>query len=597
MWLAAGVQPASAQIRDSLRADSLRADSLRADSLLRRQSNQTQRFLEALQSGKAHVPAPPAIGMDGPRADGARIVFTADSAEWTMSETLGDLVSLVPGTYLQRTGWIGAAELPAYRGRGATSVEYYLDGLPYVAAGIDSVSIDPSTMSLMLFDRVEVEPWPALVRVYLYTRRHDRIAPRSLIGLARGTNSLTGVEALLEKRGLRGVGFGVAADYYNTGSLPGTSGDFYRNTQLWLQASYLPNPRKGIVAQMVRVSPLRDDLLASSGAVVRGLSGGRNDYMVRGFLRRRDDGLGPTASLTWGLTKFSSDTVSQAIHAVTAALAWRAPDLGVTLSAAWRSRWTPLDARLTAGWTPGKGVGVNLDGGLQLHDGSRTSAWAGAQASFRPVRQVVARAAVRASSLVQAPSIAAETAQSLLDLSGSVAWESRLLAAEVGLAQADAFRPIAFETLLPTIASIEAPGRTNWFTAKGRLSPFPWIGVEAWYSTPLEVAPQGQPGEHLLAVGSIRSKFLRTFPSGAFDLKVQLGVERWGAGVLGLDPVGGQVVLPSQLYLQARLEIAIQSFRVYAQRANLMGELPGYVPGFPVANQATIFGVRWGFLN
>ncbi len=210
---------------------------------------------------------------------------------------------------------------------------------------------------------------------------------------------------------------------------------------------------------------------------------------------------------------------------------------------------------------------------------------------------MVARAAVRASSLVQAPSIAAETAQSLLDMSGSVAWESRLLAAEVGVAQADAFRPIAFETLLPTIASIEAPGRTNWFTARGRLSPFPWIGVEAWYSTPLDLAPQGQPGEHLLAVASIRSKFLRTFPSGAFDLKVQLGVERWGAGSLGLDPLGGEVVLPSQLYLQARLEIAIQSFRVYAQRANLMGELPGYVPGFPVANQATIFGVRWGFLN
>lgn len=596
LWTTPGAR-LEAQILDSLRADSVRADSLRADSLLRRQSNQTQRFLDALQDGRARVPTLPAIGAAGPRADGGRMVFTADSAEWSMAETLGDLVSMVPGSYLQRTGWLGASELPSYRGRGATSVEYYLDGLPYVAAGIDSVSIDPSTMALSLFERVEIEPWPALVRVYLYTRRHERVAPRSLIGLGRGTNSLTSVEAQLEKRGLRGVGFGVAADYYNTGSLPGTSGDFYRNTQVWLQASYLPNARRGVVAQFVRVAPNRQDLLATSGATARGLQGGRNDFMVRGFLRQRDDGLGSSASLAWSMTDFSSDAVSQQIHVVTGALAWRSPTTGATVSAAWRSRWTPLDARVTAGWTPGHGIGLDLDGGFQLHEGDRQSAWAGAQASVRPVRQVVARGAVRASSLVQAPSLESEEAQSLLDLSGSLAWEGRLLAAEVGVTQADAFRPLGYETLLPVIATIDAPGRTSWFTARGRLSPFPWIGVDAWYSTPIDEAPQGQPGEHLLAVGSIRSKFLRTFPSGAFDLKVQLGVERWGAGVLGRDADGNPVVLPSQLYLQARLEIAIQSFRVYVQRSNLMGEGPGYVPGFPIATQATLFGARWGFLN
>lgn len=596
LWLAppAGLE---AQVLDSLRADSLRLDSLRTDSLLRRQANQTERFLEALQSGRVRVPTLPAAGSGNPRADGGRIVFTADSAEWSMAETLGDLVSLVPGAYLLRTGWLGASELPSYRSRGATSVEYYLDGLPYVAVGVDSVSVDPSTIALSLFERVEIEAWPALLRVYLYTRRHERIAPRSLIGLGRGTNSLTAVEAQLEKRGIRGLGFGVAADYYNSGSLPGSTGDFYRNTQVWLQASYLPNRNRGIVAQFVRVAPNRDDLTASTGAVARGLTGGRNDIMIRAFARRHEDGLGPTASLTWSLTDFSSDALSQEIHVVTGALQWRAPAAGASVSAAWRSRWTPLDARATLGWTPGERVGLNLDGGFQLHEGDRQSAWFGAQASLRPVRQVVLRGAVRAASLVQAPSIESEQAQSLLDLTGSVAWDGRILGAEVGLTQADGFRTLGFETLLPVIATIDAPGRTNWFTARGRLSPFPWIGIEAWYSTPLDEAPQGQPGEHLLAVGSIRSKFLRTFPSGAFDLKVQLGVERWGAGILGRDGAGNEILLPSQLYLQTRVEIAIQSFRIYVQRANLLGEVPGYVPGFPIANRATLFGARWGFLN
>ena len=51
------------------------------------------------------------------------------------------------------------------------------------------------------------------------------------------------------------------------------------------------------------------------------------------------------------------------------------------------------------------------------------------------------------------------------------------------------------------------------------------------------------------------------------------------------------------MYLESLVELRIQSFAVYFSRANLLSEGPGYVPGFPVQPLATIFGIRWGFLN
>ena len=109
--------------------------------------------------------------------------------------------------------------------------------------------------------------------------------------------------------------------------------------------------------------------------------------------------------------------------------------------------------------------------------------------------------------------------------------------------------------------------------------------------------PDGQPPQHARVMGTIRSRFLRTFPSGSFDLKASLGFERWSGGVLGADEGGTPLPVPAQMYLETLIELRIQSFVVYFNRANLLSEVPGYVPGFPVTPLATTFGIRWGFLN
>ena len=599
--LAAAPLTAQQTLADSIRADSIRADSARKDSVNNRQAITTARYLEATSKKDARVPPLPMIGAEGPRASGARIVFTRDSIDWSMAQTLGDLVATVPGSYLWRTGWLGTTARPNYHGRGSGSVEYYLDGLPYVAVGPDSLAVDPTVFALSLLERVEIEQWPGVMRVYLYSKRYDRLAPRSLIGLGRGNNSLTAFQVQLEKRSLDKVSFGVAGDYYNSGRLNGASGSFYLNTQAWIQLSYMPTPRAGLVAQYVTMSPKRQQEVSfTTSNTVLGTVGGRNDLFLRGFLRKRDDGLGPGVDLTVARTHFGSDSadiISQDIWSATANATLRSPTSSATLSAAWRSRWTTLDLGATAGWTPSPRVGINANAVFQLLTASRTSAWVGAQASVSPVSHLFLRANGRFGSVVQAPSIELDTAQKVMEGMVSVGWESRILAAEVGVTRTSAWSPIAFQPTQLFIDTITPSAATNWFTARGRFDPVNWLSVGAWYSSAMDIVPDGQPPEHARVMATVRSRFLRTFPSGSFDLKASLGLERWSGGVLGADGVGTPLLLPAQMYLETLIELRIQSFIVYFSRANLLSEQPGYVPGFPVTPLATTFGVRWGFLN
>ena len=198
----------------------------------------------------------------GPRPALTRIVFTRDSIEWGHAATVGDLLTQVPGVYLWRGGFIGRPEPVNFQGRGATSAEYYLDGMPYVAAGVDSIAVDPALFSISFLDRIEVERWPGQIRVYLFTRRHDRLAPRSRIAIARGDNNFARYEARLERRFPSGLGFALAADYLSSPTASGSSSD-YSNTQIWAQGSYIPSRQ---VRRAVPAGPLAPQAPARSSS-------------------------------------------------------------------------------------------------------------------------------------------------------------------------------------------------------------------------------------------------------------------------------------------------------------------------------------------
>ena len=368
-------------------------DTLLADSLPEDTVDYTARFLEAQQQVAVRTPVLPVLAPPGPRPAFTRTVFTRDSIEWGHAVTVGDLLTQIPGVYLWRGGFIGRPEPVNFQARGATSAEYYLDGLPYVAAGIDSVAVDPALFSISFLDRIEVERWPGLLRVHLFTRRHDRVAPRSRIGIARGDDDYARYEGSLERRFANGVGFAAAADYLNSPTASGsTSG--YSNTQFWLQGHYIPNSRVGFQYQLVRSSPERDPFVNAlpvpNDTIGAGFDASRTDAQLRASWRARDDGMGPRIEALYGRTGWDGAGIDQQINQVGGGLGYRTPVFSVGASAYHRTRWTALDVRGTAGWNPVPAVAATVEAVHQRHYGGRNSNYVFLAGGLQPVRGLVA---------------------------------------------------------------------------------------------------------------------------------------------------------------------------------------------------------------
>ena len=138
---------------------------------------------------------------------------------------------------------------------------------------------------------------------------------------------------------------------------------------------------------------------------------------------------------------------------------------------------------------------------------------------------------------------------------------------------------------------------TDWLDLSARLRPLSWITLEGWYSSPRTRTPDGLPPKHFSGTGTIRTKFLRTFPSGALDVMAQLGVEHWEAGVAGLDALGTPVALDAATFWRSRVQVSLVGFVIYWDRMNLSRTQRTFVPGLPIPPYADVFGVRWSFLD
>ena len=574
-------------------------DTLYTDSLAQDTVDYTARFLEAQEQVGVRVPVMPAAGQSGPRPALTRIVFNRDSIEWGHASTVSDLLLQVPGVYLWRGGFLGRPEPVSYQGRGATSAEYYLDGLPYVAAGVDSIAVDPALFSLSFLDRIEVERWPGLLRVHLFTRRHDRRAPRSRIGIARGDRDFARYEAELERRAESGVGFALGGDYLSSPTASGgTSG--YSNTQLWLQGGYIPSDRFGVQLQVLRSSPDRRPFVVGvpvpTDTIGLGFDARRTDAQLRVALRSRSNGLGSSLDLIAGRSAWDGAGVDQRVDQLGGYLGHRTPVLSVGGSAFHRTRWTPLDLRATLGLTPVPQLAAGAEVIYQRHRGGRNSKVLALSAGIQPVRGLALTGTARLGDQVAAPALEADTAQELRDLGATLGWERERLGVQVGWSRTSAFQPFGYAEF-PRIASLAAAPEVDWLTVRARLAPLRWVTLEGWYSDPREGLADGQPPTHSFGAVTLRSKFLRQFPSGIFDLKLRLSVESWGRGVIGRDAVGAPVTLKGATFFRSLVQIQLQSFSLYWDRGNLTATELTYVPGFELPAYGTTFGVRWEFLN
>jgi hypothetical protein len=576
------------------------SDTLPSDSIPRDTVDYTARFLKEQQNVAVRVATLPYAGVRGPRPALTRIVFTRDSIEWGEAATVSDLLSQVPGVFLWRGGFIGRPEPGNFEGRGATSIEYYLDGLPYVAAGVDSIAVDPALFSISFLDRIEVERWPGLLRVELFTRRHDRLAPRSRIGIARGDRDFARYEADLERRFPSGIGFAGTADYLNSPTASG-SGSKYTNTQVWVQGGWVPSDRFGLQYQLVHSSPNRNPFVVSdpvpNDTIGLGFKATRSDAQFRLAWRPRGGvGMGPGIDLVYGRTGWDGAGIKQQINQLGGYASWRTPTFSIGGSALHRTRWTSLDLRGNAGWTPIAQFAATAEVVHQRHDGARSSDYLSLAAGLRPVRGFAVTGSLRRGNIVAAPAIASDTSQELRDYGATVSWDRERIGLQVGVSHTSAFSPFSFAEF-PRVPLLAASPEIDWLTIGARIAPLRWITLQSWYSDPRKGSADGIPPTHSVSTATIRSKFLRSFPSGTFDLKLSLSMEAWGQGTIGRDAGGAPINLRGATFFRSLLQIQLQSFIIYWDRGNLSATKLTYVPGFRIPAYGSNFGVRWEFLN
>ena len=540
------------------------------------------------------VPVMPRMNADGPQPPLTRLVFPRDSIDASGALTVGDVVARVPGVYLWRGGGIGRPEHANFRGRGTAAAEYYLDGMPYLPAGPDSLSVDAALVPLALLERVEIERWPGLVRVHLFTRRHDRLAAASHVVLGAGPKKEATYQASIERRFLSGFGFAAGADYLKVPAPAGSLGE-YKNTQFWGQLSFVPTARFGAQVQYVGASADRD---AFSDGVIAGerYEGGRGDFQARVFIGGSAEDIGPRFDLAYMRTAFDSAGVLHRIGQAAATGSIRGTTWAARATARYSTRWTPMDVTATASWTPVPLLTLGGEGVYRTHDEDRTSRWGGLRAGIALPGGLAASGSLRRGEYVPVPAIEASVAQDLSELEATVGWSLRWINIEASFARTGAFAPLAYQPF-PGIVSLAPLDETEWVTLSGRLAPLDWISVQGSFSNPTGTAPDGLPPRHYHLTGTIRSKFFRTFRSGSFDLKLELGVEGWDSGIIGRDATGTAVVLPSARFIRSLVRLQIDSFSLFWESRNLGNTADGYVPGYRVPRYSGLFGIRWGFVN
>jgi len=549
----------------------------------------------------AILPIPPLEVAPGPLSPGSRLVFTRDSIIWTNGYTLADLLMEVPGTYGARTGFVGQPSPVYYGGRGAAGIEILYDGQPITVLGADSVGVDPGRISLIGLRRVEVERHPAFLRVYLVSERHDLPGARSLLRIVNGDFRTAGYAGLFQYRWASGIGLDVSADYFNG---KGGQGETRNATWFDLRAAvdWTPSP---LVSAAFQVRSLTRDRAATAGppgldVPFRDDARREATFRLVASTRPQRQGLSFEAGLqsaVWRADSGTTDTMLGERSANAGFLGLRMAGTHATadLQARFTDYHTPLETRLRTGWMP---FGwLTLSGGARWasHLGNRTSRDADASLALHGGAFSLV-GDVRWADAVATPVLADDTAQTALDLGARAGFASRRLTLRAGVERRDAFQA-------PAVAEIQgwppfsAAPEATFFVGDVTVNLGP-LALSGWYADPVsDAASAFDPPSHSRTALTFRSKFLRTFRSGAFDLKVQIAVEAWSAGSAGVDASGAPVALPGTSVAEAFLQVELVAFHAFYSLKNALRSREGFVPGFEYPRNRQTFGVKWLFRN
>ncbi|MFL5401589.1 MAG: hypothetical protein ACJ8BF_02100, partial [Gemmatimonadales bacterium] len=403
------------------------------------------------------------------------------------------------------------------------------------------------------------------------------------------------------RRSQNGLGFALGADYLSSPTVAVRSSN-YSNTQIWVQGGYVPSAKFGLHYQLLRSAPNRRafviDVAGVNDTIGPRYKATRTDAQIRLSLggSRASEGLGPRADLIYARTAWDGAGLDQQINQIGGYVGLRARAYSLGVSAFHRTRWTPLDVRARLGWNWIAPLSASAELVHQRHFGGRNSDYADLAGGLQLARGFALTGTARVGQMVAAPAVLTDTAQDIRDFQGALGWNRARLGFEVSYARTSAFSPFPYADY-PGIALFGTAPRSDWITASVRLAPLQWLTLESWYSDPRDTEPEGVPPTHSVSAATIRSKFLRQFPSGIFDLKLRLSVESWGRGTIGRDALGTPITLKGATFFRSLIQIQLERFMIYWDRGNLTATRLTYVPGFRIPSYGSNFGVRWEFLN
>lgn len=552
-------------------------------------------------SGRVAVvgPMPVAEVAPGPLAPGARLVFSRDSVHWFNGYTLADLLADVPGVYVARTGFAGQPSPILYGGRGAAGIEILYDGLPMVAMGADSMAVDPGRISLVGLRRVEVERHPAFLRVYLVSERSERLGTRSYLRVVNGDFKSAAYAVLFQHRWANGIGLDLTGDYLNT-----KGGQSEARESRWFDmraaVDWTPTPLVSARFQVRSLTLDREATATQIGLSVPLRGDNRRESLLRLVASTRPDRQGVSIeaglqSTAWKADSGLADTLlgRRSMSQGFLGLRLAGPLATVDLITRVSDYHTPLAADLSLGWQALSWAVLSGGARWASHEGDRSSrtAW-GSLGLHRGAFSLAGD--VRWADAVAAPALAADTAQTTLDLGVRAGVASRRLSMHAGIEQRDAYAPPevpvapGFPTLAPAPAATYAVGDLS--VTVGPLT------LAGWYANPVSgESPDFQPPSQSRWSATFRSKFVGAFPSRAFELKVQVALESWSAGVAGVDEAGIPIPLPGASVGEAFLQVELVGFQAFYSLKNALRSREGYVPGYEYPRNRQTFGVKWLF--
>jgi len=515
--------------------------------------------------------------------------------------TLADLLASIPGVYVARTGFLGQPEYIMYAGRGAAGLEIYWDGLPMVPLGRDSLQHDPGRVNLTYVDRVDVHVLPSTLRVYLVSTTHTSTRPRSALRVLAGDFSTGAYAGVFQKRVPGGLGLNLAADFVGTDGASG-SGRTDQTFDIWTRFDWLPSDKLGASYQIRMQTHDRDVVGSQPGFIVAPRYGTRTDYMFTIHAGSLGGGMGlraeaGVASSAWKADSLDLAVPNQRVKQGFFGIRYMRPNLTMDVKGQLGDSRVTSGLTGTLGWVPLPGVVFSGNARWYRHGAERRSlVGVGSVGLYGGPFSLVGT--VHYGDEVHAPAISVDSAQKTVDRSIRAGMRTQPLSGHVGIVWRDPYLPMPIPEV-GVLSSFDTTRATTYLVADVRLASSRALAVDAWYSSPL-VGEAGnlQPPQHTRVQITYRSKFWRTFRSGAFDFKVQIAAEFWTDGIGGYDASGSPVELPGATFWDAFVQFQLVDFVAFWNFRNMYNSKETYFPGMDYVKRAVqIYGVKWEFSN